>query len=124
MVYVNRYVREKKMKRVIVIVKGEVQRVGYRNVVEKRARKLKITGFVENVKPYDVRIVAEGDDENISEFVAQIEIKEFPIDVESTEVSFDAYTGEFEYFEIKRGEWQEELLESLDNIAAILSKLV
>jgi acylphosphatase len=112
------------MKRAIVIVKGEVQRVGYRNAVEKIARELKITGFVENLKPYDVRIVAEGEDENISEFVAQIEIKKFPIDVESAEVSFDAYTGEFDYFEIKRGEWQEELLESLDNIAAILSKLV
>ena len=112
------------MKRVIVIVKGEVQRVGYRDAVEKRARKLKITGFVENVKPYDVRIVAEGEDETIREFIERIEIKKFPVDVESTEVVFEAYTGEFDYFEIKRGEWQEELLERLDNIAAILSKLV
>jgi acylphosphatase len=117
-------VREKRMKRVIVIVKGEVQRVGYRDAVEKIARKLKITGFVENIKPYDVRIVAEGEDENISEFVAQIEIKKFPVDVESTEVSFDAYKGEFDYFEIKRGEWQEELLERLDNAGALLYKSV
>ncbi len=36
-----------------------MQRVGYRDEVEEIARKLKITGFVENVKPYDVRIVAE-----------------------------------------------------------------
>jgi acylphosphatase len=117
-------VREKKMKRAIVIVKGEVQRVGYRDAVEKIARKLKITGFVENIKPYDVRIVAEGEDENISEFVAQIEINKFPVDVESTEVSFDAYKGEFDYFEIKRGEWQEELLERLDNAGALLYKSV
>jgi acylphosphatase len=42
-----------------IIVKGEVQRVGYRDEVEKIARKLKIKGFVENLKPYDVRIVGE-----------------------------------------------------------------
>ena len=112
------------MKRVIVIVKGEVQRVGYRDAVEKRARKLKITGFVENVKPYDVRIVAEGEDETIREFIERIEIKKFPVDVESTEVVFEAYTGEFDYFEIRRGEWQEELLERLDSAGALLYKSV
>ncbi|MEA2074813.1 MAG: acylphosphatase, partial [Euryarchaeota archaeon] len=34
------------MKRAIITAKGEVQRVGYRDAVEKIARKLKITGFV------------------------------------------------------------------------------
>ena len=48
------------MKRAVIIAKGEVQRVGYRDAVEKIARKLKLTGFVENLKPYDGRIVAEG----------------------------------------------------------------
>ena len=48
------------MKRAVIIAKGEVQRVGYRDAVEKIARKLKLTGFVENLKPYDVRIVAVG----------------------------------------------------------------
>jgi acylphosphatase len=45
-----------------IIVKGEVQRVGYRDAVEKIARKLSINGFVENLKPYDVRIVCEGEE--------------------------------------------------------------
>ena len=40
------------MKRVAIIAKGRVQREGYRDEVEEIARKLKITGFVENVKPY------------------------------------------------------------------------
>jgi Acylphosphatases len=97
---------------------------GYRDAVEKRARKLKITGFVANLKPYDVRIVAEGEDETIREFVTRIVIKKFPVDVESTEVVFEAYTGECDYFEIKRGEWQEELLERRDNAGALLYKSV
>ena len=41
-------------KRVEIIAKGEVQRVGYRDIVQKIARKLNIAGSVENIKPYDV----------------------------------------------------------------------
>lgn len=37
----------KEMKRATIITKGEVQRVGYREAVEKIARKLNISGFVE-----------------------------------------------------------------------------
>jgi len=42
------------MKRAVIIAKGEVQRVGYRDAGEKIARKLKLMGFVENPRPYDV----------------------------------------------------------------------
>jgi len=112
------------MKRAILIVKGEVQRVGYRDVVAKIARKLSISGFVENLKPYDVKIVAEGSDTNIAQFIEQLKIKRFPIDVESVEVSFEPYKHEFEYFEIKRGDWREELFERLDTAGALLYKSV
>jgi acylphosphatase len=43
------------------IARGDAQRVGYRDTVEYAARKLNLTGFVENLKPYDVRIIVEGD---------------------------------------------------------------
>ncbi|MEA2000241.1 MAG: acylphosphatase [Euryarchaeota archaeon] len=112
------------MKRANIIVKGEVQRVGYRDAVVKLARKLKIVGFVENLKHYDVRIIAEGEDANIDLFIERIEIRKFPMDVESTEVSFETYDGEFEYFEIKRGDWHEELLERLDTAGTLLYKSV
>jgi len=71
--------------------------------VEEIARRLGIKGFVENIKPYDydIRIVTEGEDEAISEFIERVKIKRFPIDVESVEVSFEDFKGEFEYFEIK-----------------------
>ena len=59
----------KKMKRAVILAKGRVQRVGYRDGVEEIARQLEITGFVENVKPYDVRIVAKGDDSAIERFI-------------------------------------------------------
>ncbi len=115
------------MKRVEIIAKGEVQRVGYRDAVEKIARKLKLTGFVENLKPYDVRIVAEGEEDVLNEFVAQIRITKHPIasiDVEDLEVKFRAATGEFEYFEIRRGDWKEELGEQMDTAGALLYRSV
>lgn len=111
------------MRRAAIIAKGDVQRVGYRNTVEKTARKLKLTGFVENLKPYDVRIVAEGKQDVLDEFIAQIRKGEYPIapiSVERLDVEFEAATGEFEYFEIKRGDWKEELGECLDAIGAVL----
>ncbi len=112
------------MKRVAITAKGRVQRVGYRDEVEEIARKLNVTGFVENVKPYDVRIVAEGEDEHIDVFIKRIKIIKFPIDVESVEVNFDDFRGEFEYFEIKRGEWGEEIVERLDTAGKLLYRSV
>jgi acylphosphatase len=100
--------------RAVISASGEVQRVGYRDVVERAARKMKLTGFVENIKPYDVRIVCEGNKTGIDSFVRLIKMKEYPIDVENLDVRFEDATGEFEYFEIKRGDMTEELGERLD----------
>jgi acylphosphatase len=111
------------MKRVVIIAKGDVQRVGYRDAVEKIGRKLKLAGFVENLKPYDVRIVAEGEEEILNAFVAHVRIADhpiIPISVEELDVEFGAATGEFEYFEIRRGEWYDELGERIDTICAML----
>jgi acylphosphatase len=111
------------MKRVVIIAKGEVQRVGYRDAVEKIGRKLKLTGFVENLKPYDVRIVAEGEEEILNAFVAHVRITGHPISpisVEELDVKFGAATREFEYFEIRRGDWQDELGERMDAAGALL----
>jgi len=112
------------MKRVIVIAKGDVQRVGYRDEVERIARKLNLTGYVENLKPYNVKIIAEGDEEKLKQFIELIKIQKFPIFVESLEVNWQDATGEFSYFEIKRGEWQEELFERLDTAGRLLYRSV
>lgn len=107
-----------------IIARGEVQRVGYRDVVERAARKLKLTGFVENVKPYDVRIVVEGEDGANKQFIEKSQIRKPPIRVERVEAQFESATGEFAYFEIKRGEMAEELGERLDLFNAILTEMV
>jgi acylphosphatase len=102
------------MKRAVLTVKGRVQRVGYRDAVEELARQLQIAGFIENVKPYDMRIVAEGEDRAIEQFIEKVQIRAPPIKVEHVEVRLEDVTGEFAYFEIKRGDMAEELGERLD----------
>ncbi len=109
--------------RAVITAKGEVQRVGYRDAVERIARKMKLTGFIENIKPYDVRIICEGNKAIIDSFIRQINIKEYPIDVEHLDVNFEDATGEYEYFEIKRGDMAEELGERLDIARAEMTKM-
>jgi acylphosphatase len=112
------------MKRVVIIAKGEVQRVGYRDEVERIARKLGLTGYVENLKPYDVMIVAEGDEERLKQFIESVKIRKFPIFVENLEVTWQEATGEFSFFEIRRGDWTEELFERLDAAGRLLYRNV
>jgi len=107
-----------------IIASGEVQRVGYRDVVERAARKLKLTGFVENVKPYDVRIVVEGEDGALEQFIEKSQIRKPPIRVERVEAQFESATGEFPYFAIKRGEMAEELGERLDIANARMTGMI
>jgi len=112
------------MKKALIHVKGKVQRVGYRDEVEEIARQLEIAGFVENIKPYDVKIVAEGEDSNIERFIKEIKINRYPINVDVIEVHFTEFKSEFEYFEIKRGKWQDEIGERLDIAGKLLFRSI
>jgi acylphosphatase len=104
------------LKRAVIIAKGDVQRVGYRDVVERAARKNNITGTVSNIEPYDVMIICEGDMKNIEPFINQIRIKRYPIEVEHLDITFEDATGEFTFFKVERGDMTEELGERLDII--------
>jgi acylphosphatase len=111
------------MKRAIIIAKGQVQRVGYRDAIQKIANELNLTGFIENIKPRDVRIVAEGEKDTLDEFITRIAINEFPIFVESIDTKFEDAIDGIEYFTIHRG-WNEEEMERLDYAADLLKELI
>ena len=112
------------MIRAEIIVKGRVQKVGYRDFAQEAARKLKVTGFVENLKPYDVRIVAEGEEDTLKKFIEVIKNPGQPAEVESVEINFSEATGEFDYFEIKRGDWKDELGERMDFASYLLYSML
>lgn len=100
--------------RVEIVVKGEVQKVGYRDLVQKIARKLDVKGFVENLRDGNVLIVCEGEKENIEKFRKEIHVTEHFIDVKEVNVTKESdCKEEFEYFDIKYGALEEELGERM-----------
>ncbi len=97
------------MKRAILISKGKVQKVGYRDFVQDYARELGITGYVENLEDGNVKVVCEGKEVEINEFIRSIKVKKDFIDVVETSVEYEEPTGEFKVFKIKYGDVPEEL---------------
>ena len=57
------------MKRVRIIVDGRVQGVGFRYFVANGAKNHNITGYVQNLPDGKVEIDAEGESENIYQFM-------------------------------------------------------
>ena len=112
------------MKRVEIIASGDVQKVGFRDVIQKIGRDLGLSGTVENREPYDVRIVAEGEEDGLKEFIEALKIKRGPIQVRELEVSWAEATGEFPYFKILRGDWQDELGERFDVAVGLLHRSI
>jgi len=58
-----------------VIVKGNVQGVGYRALITQTARNLRIEGLVRNLKDGTVEIFCEGSKDNIEKFLKKIRVK-------------------------------------------------
>jgi len=106
------------MKRAVIVAKGKVQKAGYRDFVQDSARELGITGYVENREDGDVKIVCEGKEAEIKQFIENIKVKKGFLDVSEASVSYEEPTGEFKLFKIKYGDVPEELGDRLG--AAIL----
>ncbi|MEA2045053.1 MAG: acylphosphatase [Euryarchaeota archaeon] len=112
------------MQRAVITAKGDVQRVGYRDTVQKIARDLEITGCIQNIELYDVRMIAEGYEKRLKQFIEAIKIERYPIFVKELDVEWGDATDEFEYFEVIRGDWKEELFERFDVAGALLYRSV
>ncbi len=110
------------MKRITLIVSGDVQKVGYRAKVVDIAREMGLTGFVENLDDGSVKIVAEGDAEALERFRNRIYIKNTLIRVSDIVQEYSGATGEFMDFEkrVKEGE----LHERADTAVEYLKKLI
>ena len=99
-------------------VRGSVQKVGYRDLVQELAGRLGVRGFVENLKDGSVRIVCEAEEEKVKQLIELVDVREDLVYVESIDVvRTGPATGEFQYFEIKYGTLEEELGERM--VAAV-----
>ena len=101
-----------------IIVKGAVQKAGYRDYVQEKARSLNVKGYVENLRDGSIRIVCEAYEDTLKNFIKLINIKQDLIAVEKIETAkTQPATGEYEYFDIKYGPMEEEIGERM--VAAV-----
>jgi acylphosphatase len=91
-------------KRVEIVLKGRVQKAGYRDYIDEVAFDLDIKGWVKNLEDGTVKVVCEGRSKDIEEFINRIKIHEYPIRVDDVIVEYFPATGEFKDFTIIREE--------------------
>ncbi len=91
-------------RRAEIVLKGRVQKAGYRDYIDEVAFNLDLRGWVKNLEDGTVKVLCEGKSKNIEEFLNKIQIREYPIRVDDVNVEFFPATGEFKDFTIIREE--------------------
>ena len=81
--------------RYTITVSGDVQGAGYRAAVQRTAKKMKITGYAENLEDSDVGMVAEGEKSALEEFRKEIRIRGEHVRGEGMRTRKGKATGEF-----------------------------
>ena len=89
-----------KNKRFHVFIKGRVQGVGFRYFTKETAQKLGITGWVRNTYTGDVEITAEGNSDQINNFIIAIRKGPQSAFVSEFNPDWEEPTGEFKKFNI------------------------
>lgn len=90
-----------------VLVEGQVQGVGYRDFVQRRASRLGLTGYIMNLPDGRVRVRAEGPQERIEELVRELEKGPPLARVEKVSVTWRPPSGRFTSFGIRFAEFDE-----------------
>lgn len=86
-------------KRMQAIVSGRVQLVMFRDFVQRKARKKNITGWVKNLPDNTVKVVAEGDVEDLEWLLEKLHEGPVLAEVEDVAVKwYETATGEFKHF--------------------------
>ncbi|MBN2251527.1 MAG: acylphosphatase, partial [Candidatus Altiarchaeota archaeon] len=112
------------MERAEIIVRGRVQRVGYRDYVAEVGNRLDLGGRVSNLPDKTVQIIAEGERRVLDEFISLLKPKDDPlIKVTGSDVKFEKATGEFEYFDLEYGDFTAEGFERIGVAASYLKSI-
>jgi len=81
------------MPRLVALVKGRVQGVGYRAFAQKKALELGLSGYAENLPDGRVEVVAEGPEEDLRAFLHHLKQGPRLARVEGVEVQWAEETG-------------------------------
>lgn len=89
------------MKKVHLIISGEVQEVLYRSNSVEKAQILGLKGWVKNTSGGKVEIIAEGEKENLEKFIEWCRKGPSFAKVSGVKIDWEESTGEFSSFEVK-----------------------
>jgi len=89
------------MKRIHIIISGNVQGVFFRHNTNVVANKLGLTGFVRNLPNGNVEVIAEGDEEKLKELIEFCKEGPENCHVENTKIDYEEPKHEYETFSIK-----------------------
>ena len=87
-------------KKFVCIISGRVQGVLFRDFTFRTAKKLYITGTVENLPDGTVRVVAEGDEDKLNTFLEKLKKGPLFSKVEDIKIDWFASAGDFKDFKI------------------------
>jgi acylphosphatase len=86
--------------RALILVGGRVQGVFFRDHTRTWAESLGITGWVRNLRDGRVEVLAEGEKDKLESFIERLKVGPPLAMVESVDVSWGKYEGEFLGFRI------------------------
>ncbi len=110
------------MKRLTLMVSGNVQAAGYRDIIIRLGTALGLKGYAENLPDGRVKVVAEGEEKKLELLKESADIKNTLINVEKIESGLSEATGEFSRFYklVSEGETDERL----DRAAELMKELI
>ena len=88
------------LKRIHLVVRGRVQGVYFRASAQREARQLGLTGWVKNRIDGAVELVAEGEEDQVKDFLAWSQQGPSTARVDKVETRWRSYTGEYPNFRI------------------------
>ena len=83
----------------MVTIFGDVQGVGFRFFIAKKARELLISGYVQNLSDGSVEIIAEGEESQLKELVKHLQFG--PGEIKKITEKWLRFEDEFRKFEVK-----------------------
>lgn len=107
------------MKAYELMVRGKVQRVGYRRYLLGLAQELGLAGYVENRPDGTVHIFVQGPEEKLREFMDKAGSPIYPAKVTQLDMKEAKINPRYKYFTIKYGDLGEELQEGFGALQEI-----
>ncbi len=89
------------LKRIHLVIRGRVQGVFYRASAVREAKRLGLTGWVKNRPDNGVELVAEGEEDQVKDFLAWAQHGPSTARVDKIDTRWRSYTGEFASFTIE-----------------------